>query len=137
MPQINVKKQTHSILTCLHSSTSCLTGHDLNWSQIIINVFTHFFHIWNSIKANQLNSFSQICDFICNNRGTLLLCTSWFDSFFKKLLSGQRSGNDCLGRLLGNTGLTSTMQLNDIPDEGEALTSNPLAKRQVAENNKK
>lgn len=40
------------------------------------------------------------------------------------------SGNDCLGFLLGNTGLTSTMQLNDIPDEGEALTSNPLAKRQ-------
>ena len=50
--------------------------------------------------------------------------------FLKKLLSGQRSGNDCLGRLLGNTGLTSTMQLNDIPDEGEALTSNPLTKRQ-------
>lgn len=38
-------------------------------------------------------------------------------------------GNDSLGFLLGTTGQTSTMHLNDIPDEGEALTSNPLAKR--------
>lgn len=35
-----------------------------------------------------------------------------------------------LAFLLRNTGPTSTMHLNDIPDEGEALTSNPLTKRQ-------
>lgn len=35
-----------------------------------------------------------------------------------------------LAFLLRNTGPTSTMHLNDIPNEGEALTSNPLTKRQ-------
>lgn len=35
-----------------------------------------------------------------------------------------------LAFLLRNTGPTSTMHLNNIPDEGEALTSNPLTKRQ-------
>lgn len=38
----------------------------------------------------------------------------------------------CLGFLLGNTGLTSTMQQNYIPDEGKALTSNPLCKETKA-----
>lgn len=42
------------------------------------------------------------------------------------------SGNDCRGFLLGNTGLISAMHSNDIPDEGEALTSNPLATRRIS-----
>lgn len=48
-------------------------------------------------------------------------------------MSKRRSGNDCLGFLLGEHWSElyyASRHLNDIPDEGEALTSNPLVKRQ-------